>query len=56
MRKAAGSIAVRDVSTMVKPQQVVDSENLATLFVVVSKFNLKEWESTYERLSNYVVG
>lgn len=55
LRKASGSIAVRDVSAMVKPDQVVDSENLISLFVVVSKFNLKEWESTYETLSNFVV-
>lgn len=54
-RKAAGSIAVRDVSTMVKPQQVIDSENMMTLFVVVSKFALREWEQSYEKLSNFVV-
>lgn len=41
---------------MVKPTQVVDSENLTTLFVVVSKFNVKEFETTYETLSNFVVG
>jgi V-type H+-transporting ATPase subunit C len=32
-RKQTGSLSVRDISTMVKPQQLVDSENLATLFV-----------------------
>jgi hypothetical protein len=54
-RKAGGSLAVRDIATLVKPQDVVDSENLMTLFVVVSKFGLKEWESSYEKLSNFVV-
>jgi hypothetical protein len=47
---------VRDISTMVKPSQLIDSENLTTLFVIVSKFGLQEWEATYEKLSNFVVG
>jgi hypothetical protein len=54
-RKAGGSLAVRDIASLVKQQDVVDSENLMTLFVVVSKFGLKEWESGYEKLSNFVV-
>jgi hypothetical protein len=41
---------------MVKPSQLIDSENLTTLFVIVSKFGLQEWEATYEKLSNFVVG
>lgn len=48
-------MAVRDISTLVKPQQVVDSENLCTLFVVVSKYGVKEWESCYEKLCDFVV-
>lgn len=54
-RKAAGSIAVRDVSTMVKAQQMVDTENLTSMFVVVSKFALREWEQSYETLAKFVV-
>ena len=54
-RKAGGSLAVRDISTLVKPQQLVDSENMTTAFVVISKFAIKEWESSYERLCNFVV-
>jgi hypothetical protein len=33
----------------------VDSENLVTLFVVVSKFAQTEWWQSYEKLSNFVV-
>ncbi|KAF6262753.1 vacuolar H+ ATPase V1 sector, subunit C [Scenedesmus sp. NREL 46B-D3] len=55
LRKAGGSLAVRDISAVVKPQHVVDSENLATLFVVVSKYGVKEWESCYEKLCDFVV-
>ena len=55
-RKAGGSLAVRDINTLVKPQSLVDSENMTTVFVVVSKFALKDWEASYERLCNFVVG
>lgn len=55
LRKAGGSLAVRDISSVVKPEQVLDSENLTTLFVVVSKFGVKDWEATYEGLCDFVV-
>lgn len=54
-RKASGSLAVRDIGRLVKPQHVVDSENMTTVFVVVSRHGLKEWESSYETLCNFVV-
>lgn len=54
-RKQTGNLAVRDISTIVQPQHLVDSENLATLFVLVSKFAVAEWEASYEKLSNFVV-
>ncbi|GLI62901.1 ATP synthase, subunit C [Volvox africanus] len=54
-RRAQGSLAVRDISTVVKPQHVVDTEHLATLFVVVSKFALREWDDSYARMANFVV-
>lgn len=55
LRKAGGSLAVRDIAGVVKPGLVVDSENLVSLFVVVSKYSVKEWESTYEKLCDFVV-
>lgn len=55
LRKAGGSLAVRDISTLVKPQQVIETENLTTLFVVVSKYSLKDWDATYEQLCEFVV-
>lgn len=54
-RKMQGSLAVRDIALLVRPQDFIDSENLTTLFVVVSKYGHKEWEQSYEKLSNYVV-
>lgn len=55
-RKQTGSLSVRDISTLVKPEHLVDSENLTTLFVVVTKFGMDEWRQTYEKLTNHVVG
>jgi V-type H+-transporting ATPase subunit C len=55
MRKSTGSLAVRDLKTIVKKEQVISSENLTTLFVVVSRFSLKEWETSYESLCDFVV-
>lgn len=55
LRKAGGSLAVRDISGVVKPGQLVDSENLTTLFVVVGKYSVKDWEACYEKLADFVV-
>ncbi|KAH7332074.1 hypothetical protein KP509_20G066700 [Ceratopteris richardii] len=54
-RKQAGSLAVRDLSSLVKPEDIVISEHLTTLFVIVSKFSQKDWLSSYETLSTFVV-
>jgi hypothetical protein len=39
---ARASFALRDISGLVKPGQLVDSENLTTLFVVVGKYSVKD--------------
>ncbi len=46
---------MRDVSTLVKPAQVIDTEHLTTLFVIISKFSVKDWEEGYEKMCNFVV-
>lgn len=46
---------MRDLSSLVPPTQLVDTENLTTLLVVVSKQARGEWLSQYESLSEYVV-
>ena len=52
---ARASLALRDISGLVKPGQLVDSENLTTLFVVVGKYSVKDWETCYEKLADFVV-
>lgn len=54
-RKQSGSMAVRDLSTLVKAEDVIYSEHLTTLLVVVSKYSQKDWLSSYETLSSFVV-
>ena len=54
-RKAGGSLAVRDLGGILKPGDLVDTENLTTLFVVVPAHTKGEWLKTYETLSDFVV-
>jgi hypothetical protein len=54
-RKQAGSLAVRDLSPLVDPSRLVDTENLTTLLVVVPKPSRGEWVAQYEGLSEFVV-
>lgn len=49
------SLAVRDLSNLVKPEDIITSENLTTLLAIVSKYSQKDWLSSYETLTNYVV-
>lgn len=48
-------MAVRDVALVVSPEDIVDTENLTTLFAVVNKLNKKSWYDSYETLCGYVV-
>ncbi|XP_030461844.1 V-type proton ATPase subunit C [Syzygium oleosum] len=54
-RKQSGSLAVRDLSNLVKPEDIVMSENLITLLAIVPKYSQKDWLSSYETLTSYVV-
>jgi hypothetical protein len=54
-RKQTGSLAVRDLSTIVSEKDVINTENLLTLFVVVPRHVKKEWLSTYESITEYIV-
>ncbi|KAK4414102.1 V-type proton ATPase subunit C [Sesamum alatum] len=54
-RKQAGSLAVRDLSNLVKPEDIISSEHLTTLVAIVPKYSQKDWLSCYETLTTYVV-
>ncbi|KAJ6824277.1 V-type proton ATPase subunit C [Iris pallida] len=54
-RKQSGSLAVRDLSKLVKPDDIITSEHLVTLLAIVPKYSQKDWLSSYETLATYVV-
>ncbi|KJE92098.1 vacuolar ATPase subunit C [Capsaspora owczarzaki ATCC 30864] len=55
-RKATGNLLVRSLTDVVKKEHfVLDSEYLTTLLVVVPKASFREWESSYERITDMVV-
>ncbi|XP_002441755.1 V-type proton ATPase subunit C [Sorghum bicolor] len=54
-RKQSGSLAVRDLSNLVKPEDMVSSEHLVTLLAIVPKYSQKDWLSSYESLDTFVV-
>ncbi|CAL9153188.1 unnamed protein product [Musa hybrid cultivar] len=54
-RKQSGSLAVRDISNLVNPEDIVASEHLVTLLAVVPKYSQKDWLSSYETLTTFVV-
>ncbi|KAF9663506.1 hypothetical protein SADUNF_Sadunf17G0057600 [Salix dunnii] len=54
-RKQSGSLAVRDLSNLVKPEDIIISENLITLLAIIPKYSQKDWLASYETLTSYVV-
>jgi len=49
-KKEAGNLMLRDLSTIIKPNDVISSDYLVTLFVVVPKHSIKDWFNSYETL------
>ncbi|CAI5517238.1 unnamed protein product [Closterium sp. Naga37s-1] len=54
-RKAGGSMLVRDLSTIVQDSDIIVSEHMTTLLVVVAKYSERDWLASYETLSTFVV-
>ncbi|KAJ1704761.1 hypothetical protein LUZ63_004540 [Rhynchospora breviuscula] len=54
-RKQTGTLAVRDLSDLVKPEDIITTEHLETLLAIVPKYSQKDWLSSYETLASYVV-
>lgn len=55
MRKHTGSLAVREISSLLPPSKAVDTEHLTTLLTVVPRSSTADWLSKYENLSDFVV-
>lgn len=55
IRKAQGSLASRDVSTIIPDSLLVSTENLKSMVCIVPKASVDDWLSCYETLTEYVV-
>ncbi|XP_074516405.1 V-type proton ATPase subunit C 1-B-like [Sebastes fasciatus] len=51
----AGTLQTRSLNDIVKKEDLVVSEYLTTLLVVVTRGSYRQWEETYESLSKFVV-
>jgi len=47
---ATGSVLMRDVSSLIKKDQIVDTESLCTILVVVPRTLLGDWKDSYEKI------
>ncbi|KAL6052746.1 V-type proton ATPase subunit C [Balamuthia mandrillaris] len=54
-RKKTGNLLICDLTDFIKPEDIVETEYLTTLFVIVPKHSQKEWLNTYETLVDNVV-
>lgn len=55
VRKTAGSLVIRDLSDIVKEEDIFTSDYMTTVLVAIPKYSLKEWNSTYEKLNPFIV-
>lgn len=49
------SLSGRDLTTLVRDEDIINTEHMTTLAVVVPKAAQQEWMLTYEKLCDYVV-
>ncbi|XP_056152372.1 V-type proton ATPase subunit C 1-B [Lampris incognitus] len=54
-RKTEGTLQTRSLNEVIRREDLVDSEYLTTLLVVVARGKYAQWERTYETLSEFVV-
>jgi len=54
-RKVQGNLMVRGLADIVQESHVQESEYMTTMYVVVPKTNMKDFEGYYEKMAQYVV-
>jgi V-type H+-transporting ATPase subunit C len=54
-RKTGGSLAVKDLRSVVPKEAVVSTENLTTMIVTVANHSLNEFKANYETWSDMIV-
>jgi V-type H+-transporting ATPase subunit C len=51
----SGNLTVRDLTNLITQDEILDSEYLTTLIVVVPKNEWKNWEAKYEHFCSFIV-
>jgi len=54
-RKTQGNLVVRGLEDVVKEDDIMESDFMTTIFVVVSKHSYKEFEASYPKMCDMVV-
>jgi len=54
-RKGTGNLLTKDLSDIIKQEHVIDTEYLESLFVAVPKYSVKQWQQSYEKLTDFVL-
>jgi V-type H+-transporting ATPase subunit C len=54
-RKMQGNLIIRGLTDLVKEEDVLETEYMTSVFIVVPKAGVKEFEDGYERMATYVV-
>jgi len=54
-RKMQGNLMVRGLADVIKKEDVVESEYMMTVYVVVPKYAMKDCETSYEKMAQYIV-
>jgi len=54
-RKTQGNLMVRSLTGLVKKEDIMETEFMTTIFVVVPRHGYKEWNESYHTLAQYVV-
>lgn len=51
----SGSLVARDLTNLVSPKQLTETEYLTTLLVVVPNLSFEQWKMSYETLTEFVL-
>jgi|SaaInlStandDraft_6_1057023.scaffolds.fasta_scaffold16904_1 V-type H+-transporting ATPase subunit C len=54
-KKKGGNLTMRALDDLITPEDVMETESITTLFVVVAKYQYSEWLKSYEKLTEWVV-
>lgn len=54
-RKTQGNLMVRGLADIIKEEDVMETDYMTTVYVVVPKNSMKDFESSYEKMAQYVV-